>query len=92
MTDDLTSWDLLMDYALGQARMVLDHATAEVMRGHVDEDMVAAAVTLSSEWRSLADAWGERMDREGFLTDPDDVDDEVEDEVDDCEYADVPAT
>lgn len=87
MTDDLSSWDLLMDYALGQARKVLDHATEKFLAGHVDEDLLGATVALSTEWRELAEAWGDRMEREGVETET-----PVDDEVDEYEPVDLDLT
>ena len=68
--DDAFSWDERVDYALGQAANVLEHAESNV----VD---VADAVDLARAWRSLARDW---MTRQIHAVEIEYPDEEVDDD------------
>lgn len=71
MTDDIGSWEMQVDFALGQARRVLE-ATTEAFVTHSAKERVGAGVSLAGAWCDLAEVWADRQLREMELGDRDD--------------------
>ena len=80
MTDDLGSWEERIDWALGNAGAVLEHASDQLKAGRMDLGTAEAASSLAESWRDLASAWQERS---SLLVDPaeEDYTDEDDDPV-----------
>lgn len=71
MSDDIGSWELRIDYCLGQASRVLDHATDAVLAAPNTEEVIAGCITLAEAWRALAESWEDRQAQEVALIEAD---------------------
>lgn len=57
---DLESWWERSDWAMGQAGLILAHATEAFLADGLDLDVAMEATNLAEAWRDLASAWAER--------------------------------
>lgn len=78
MSGTVDSWEERVDWALGQAGVLLERAVQQFMAGTLDADGAEAASTLAEALRDLAAQWGERLEGAEEAMDPETEDTETE--------------
>jgi hypothetical protein len=68
------SWYERIDWALGNAGVVLKATTDDFLGGEANYKQIESATVLAEAWRDLAVSWGERISR-GLEEEEDDDDD-----------------